>query len=62
MRWDEPKVIDNGIIKCISISGWEAPIHVEKVEEPENENELTPKDVTDVVTRKAPEEPSYGPE
>ena len=61
---DKIKVIDNGSIKCISSSGSEAPIpiHVEKVEEPENENELTPKDVTDVVTRKNPEEPSYGPE
>ena len=61
-KTDKIKVIDNGSIKCISSSGSEAPIHVEKVEEPVNENELTPKDVTDVVTRKAPEEPSYGPE
>ena len=59
-KTDKIKVIDNGSIKCISSSGSEAPIHIEKVEEPENE--LTPKDVTDVVTRKAPEEPSYGPE
>ena len=43
------KVIDNGSIKCISSSGSEAPIHVEKVEEPDYENELTPKDVSDVV-------------
>ena len=46
---DKIKVIDNGSIKCISSSGSEAPIHVEKVEEPDYENELTLKDVTDVV-------------
>ena len=37
-KTDKIKVIDNGSIsiKCISSSGSEAPIHVEKVEEPEN--------------------------
>ena len=48
-KTDKIKVIDNGSIKCVSRSGSEAPIHVEKVEEPDYENELTPKDVTDVV-------------
>ena len=45
---DKIKVIDNVSIKCSS-SGSEASTHVEKVEEPDYENELTPKDVTDVV-------------